>query len=611
MTTWEINLVNDNEVIGTGEGLFDIPTLRDTFNPFANIGVAVIDDRDGTQYDKFSRGTRVDFQYADGIGFETLVVNNNETESINNTATVEASEVSVGGDLLVGGNLDAGTRSRTTRLQGFVVERREIENNGADQLEIEVYSLDQLLRGNKVSQDTTNKTVETVLENIVRNDTAVTWNASNVTVGDNVTLTRDLTGERVEDALLYLAFISDNERISVNSDIEFEFTPQENTQAPRDIDNTQWFYTDQPEEGNEVINEVRVWYNNGNDKVTVDNGADKLALQDSLGLDDPFSTVKEVSRPDITDIDDAKDVGFRLLEERDTTTPITVTTFGLETANPGDVINVSIPEKGLDNDFEIASITYNWGADETELILIENTGYQDELLVRVVDAVERVELRDIDRTVGEDRITDTKVEALIDVSGSIEGTTFTHTRFTNTARNLVRDAWGGENPIDIATVRIGDDNTSLSRTNTSLENETASQSATETLDGTKAVDYEASFGNTSASEAGIFDSNGDLIARCIVDSSVSATDLTVTISLTVSDNPDTLKSVFTNDGQEAVRDIIANNSPDIVDSYAYGTGTSAVSESDTSLENEVVDQSLYKNSIDEADTDSEWNNVVN
>lgn len=609
MTTWELSLPQTGETIYPEDGLFDVPVLQDTANPWANYSVAQLDDRDGTLYDKFARGTRVDFVFAAGLGTDDpddLFVNDGETHAINDGETEAAFDVAVGGDLDIGGDLLIGGRERTTRLQGFVVERRELEDRGADQLEIEVYSLDQLLRGDKVSQSTDGVTVATALENIVTNDTPVTWNASQVAVVDNFTLSRELEGERVEEALLYLSFASGNERLGVDADREFFFRREEGTEAPRDIASDEWFYADVPEEGKEVINEVRVWYNDGEERVTVTNGADKLALQDALGLDDPYSTVKEVSRPDITAFADAKEYGNQLIDSRAAATPIVVTTFGLETAEPGEVITVDVPSKGLSGDFEIASLRYDWGADETDLILIEVTGHQDDLLVRVVDAVERVELEGINRDADDNRITDTRVEADVSVTGDVSGTAFDDARFTNVGRNKLRDGWAGDGAIDVTHVAIGDDNSGLKRSNEALANETDRAAASETLDGTTGVDYDASFGDTSASEVGLFDTDGDMIARAILDSAVSDAALTATVTLTVSDNGELDRGVVTTDGQEAIRDLLADNTPALPTQYAYGSDGSTPAETDTALVSEETKQSLSEVLIQNANSTADW-----
>jgi len=51
--------------------------------------------------------------------------------------------------------------TQTTRFSGFSVEARENDRDGADVLQVEAYSFDQLLRRNTVSNDQSGKTLQT------------------------------------------------------------------------------------------------------------------------------------------------------------------------------------------------------------------------------------------------------------------------------------------------------------------------------------------------------------------------------------------------------------------------------------------------------------------
>jgi len=95
--------------------------------------------------------------------------------------------------------------------------------------------------------------------------------------------------------------------------------------------------------------------------VTVDNGSDRKQLQDNLGTARPVTAATEVNRPDITNIDDARDIAEKILSDRESTLTGTVTTYGLESANPGDVIDINIIPRGIDNQFRIAELRYRWG----------------------------------------------------------------------------------------------------------------------------------------------------------------------------------------------------------------------------------------------------------
>jgi len=245
------------------------------------------------------------------------------TEVLDPRVTVDMAETG-GGD--IGNGEVVITRTDTDRFTGYVVERRETEQSGADALEVEAYSFDQFLRRNSVTNDQTGNTITEALADIIATDTPVSYVAGNVDVGDDQELTRSYQGEKVENVLRDLAFKSNNEEFGVNDSLEFFFRPRESTHIDRGIDNSQWFNYDIPELGKQAINEVEVWFNGGDESVVVDDGTDKLDLQDNLNLPEPGTQRAELQREDLTDIGDAEDEGRKYLEFRNATLSGTVTT---------------------------------------------------------------------------------------------------------------------------------------------------------------------------------------------------------------------------------------------------------------------------------------------
>jgi len=279
--------------------VFDVAPVVDTINPFGDYAVAKIDDSKGEKFEDYPRGTEIRIQVSpDGSGFG------------------------------YGANYGSsyGGFDLIPRFTGYVVERREVDQNGADVLEVEAYTFDQFLRRNTVTNDQTGNTIFEALEDIVTTDTPVTWNAANVEVSDPQELTRSYRGEPVENVLQDLAFKSANEGFGVTDDKEFFFRPREVENVARGIDNTTWLNYDIPELGKEAINEVEVWYNDGDESVIVDDGQAKLDLQDNLGLDSPGTQRKEINRDNITNINDAEDEGRLYLQFRNTTLSGTITT---------------------------------------------------------------------------------------------------------------------------------------------------------------------------------------------------------------------------------------------------------------------------------------------
>jgi len=228
------------------DSVYDVDPVVTTANPFGDYGVVKMDDRGGQKFESYERGTRVDAAVSAnaGITFEN-------------------------------------------QFTGYVVERRETEQGGADALEVEAYSFDQFLRRNSVTNDQTGNTITQALADIIATDTPVSYVAGNINVGDDQELTRSYQGEKVENVLRDLAFKSNNEEFGVNDDLEFFFRPRESTHIERGIDNSQWFNYDIPELGKQAINEVEVWFNGGDESVVVDDGTDKLDLQDNLNLPEP------------------------------------------------------------------------------------------------------------------------------------------------------------------------------------------------------------------------------------------------------------------------------------------------------------------------------------
>jgi hypothetical protein len=559
MATWD--LTRDEST--TEDSLIDVQTTK-TANPFGDFAIGYIDDIEGAKFDAYPFGTRVDFAVTPRGG------------------------------------------TQQTDFTGFVVERRETDQQGADVLEAEAYSFDQFLRANDVTNDQTGNSISEALEDIITTDTPVTWNASNVSVTDDVQLTQSLKDERVETALQILSFKSANEAFGVNDSLEFFFRERETTHIQRGIDNTEWFDYDLPERGKEAINEVEVRFNGGNESVVVDNPGQKLDLQEGLNLPEPGTQRERINRPEITDPADAEDEGRRYLKFRNATLTGTVTTYGLFDASPFDTIDVEITDRGIDDEFIIVGVEKKWGRDETILTLVENRGFGDDFIVRLAEKTERLDLRDSDPDAAEDRITTTDVGVSLTVDATFGSTQTDREKVVNTGRNLIRDGWRGAGNLDIAEVRIGTDNTNLSRSNTALASQVATASATETLVGDTSVRYEATFTQTGVTEAGVFDSSGNLITRVITDSPVDLSSDTVQIAIAVENDASVPRAVLTDTGQETIRDIIADNSPSLPTQYAYGSGTTDPAETDTSLVTQEYSQDLNDVLLRSVETQSEW-----
>lgn len=591
------------------DALFDVEVV-DTANPFGNYAIAYIDDSQGTKFDEYTRGTRVDFFVANDVdAYQRLRVDDGETHEVASGETERYDIVQNDGTIKNDGTIQS-TGDFDLRFPGYVVESRESNQGGADTLEVECYSYDQFLRRDTVSNDQSGNTISEALEDIVTNDTPISFVAANVEVTDDQTLTRSFRGDRVENALRALSSMSGDEAFGVNRDLEFFFEPRESTAAPRDIDNTQWLNYDIPERGKETVNEVTVFFNDGNESVTVDDGNDKLDLQDKIGTDGPIILAEEATYEDITEREDARAIAEQLLNEREATLTGTVTTFGLNDAEPGDVISITITPRGIDDDFRIAENFMVWGQDHNRLTIVEKRGDQDDLLVRLSDTVKRTEMRNADRDATGNRITSSNVGVTVSGSGDADGTAFDAAKITNTLRNLIRDGWAGDGTVDVTHIAVGNDASEPTRSETVLGNELERVAVSESLPDSTTARYTGSFSETDIREIGLFDTNGDLLARATVPETSFTASVSVTFDLTTANDSSVANGVITDAGQTAVRDIIADNSPALPATYAYGTDGTTPTESDTALGAQAHTEDFVDATIQSADTNSEWSSIT-
>jgi hypothetical protein len=540
----------------------------DSANPFGDYIVAQIEDNLGQTFDKYPFGTKIQVDTDDD------------------------------GD-------------RTVQFLGFVVERRESDQQGQDVLEVEAYSFDQFLRQNDVSNDQSGKLISDAIQDIVQTDTPVSYNPSKVNVIDDFELRRPLQGERVETALQILSFDSGNEGFGVDGQLDFFFEPREQNTVSRGIDNTEWFNYDIPERGKEAINEVEVRFDDGNRSVVVDNPGQKLQIQDSLNLPDPATQRARIARPNITNSQDAESEGRRFLELKNVTLTGTITTFGLFNAEPFDTINAEIIPRGIDNEFIITQIEYNWGRDETTLTIVENRGFDEDLFVRLSEKAERIDLRDSDPQAVEDRITSANVAASVNTEVSISqpGVNVTATT-TNDGVNKILSGWQGEGNPQVSDIVTGSQATGLSRSDSDLENQNFSDTISNVNFPTpQSVEFQASvFSSSNAEEVGLKDSSGTLISRGVFDSP-DLINATVTFTVTIDDATES-NGVVTQTGQTAIRDIIADNNPQTPTRYAFGSNQSQPAETDTSLTNETEDTNLKRVQLQNIDTPSEFESTI-
>ena len=609
MTEWRV-IVNDTERILTDtDGLFDVETTK-TFNPFGDFARAWFDDLEGELFDLFSRGTKVEFEYAPSFSAGDLVVQAGDTRTIASGESETYSDVLVEGDLDVEGELTVARQADFERdFVGFVVNDFETDADGAEELEIEAYTFDQFLRGNEVSTNLSGLRVFEALETVVKNDIPpVSWNASNVEVADNITLRRSYQGVSVEEFLLDIRQKSVGEIFTVNESLEFVFELPEVERTSRDIDNSEWITHNINQESGETKNQVTVVFDGGDRAVTVDDSGDQLNIQDNLGTPGPAQDAETITVEQITTIDDAIDVGEQYLQERAATLTGPVTTTGLNTAQPGNIIGITINSRGIDSDFRIAENKTRWASETNELTVVEKKGADDDLLIEQSKTVKRVENRPRDVTVTPDRVTDTEIECAVGVSASTtSGVQSDAVSFVNGGRNRLRDALIDESPISGVELLFATNSGRPLRSDDSLSNIVATVAPTISRSGS-VVTYEASPSATDIQTVALRDTGTNtILAIARLESVVDTPSMDLELDVQTGD---TNKSVLTTTGQEFFASILATESVSFPNFYAYGSGDSEPQASDTSLDNNFINTSLFDVTIQQTNSETEADDIL-
>ena len=430
-----------------------------------------------------------------------------------------------------------------SQFVGYIVQSRELQEGSRDKLEVTIYSFDQLLRNERVSNDQSGTLIFDALEDIIKTDTPVTWNAANVSIGDNREISRSLQGVLVEDALRFLARRSENESYGVTDAREFFFTRRQESAGERDVVDRDVINWDIPERAKESKNQVTVWYNNGDDSVEVSAGNEQLQVQDSLGTSSPVPFPDEINRPTITDRQEAISEGRGFLRQRENTLTgevVCVGEFGFLDNEIGDTISVTITPRGIDDEFVIVSKTLAYTEDTVTFGLVEKRGEQDSLLREIGKQVKREELSDTNRDTQGDTVTQTQVRASL--SQSYSSLSPVAKRITTTTRNKLRDAWFGDATLEIATAVLGNAE-KISRADEAVSNQVDFASVTPSTSGDTSLTVDFSLSG-DGNVIGFVDTDGDLVCVMQTDGQMSNPADTLTLSVDDATGPNGVVTGF-------------------------------------------------------------------
>ncbi len=285
----------------------------------------------------------------------------------------------------------------TTRFGGFVtdISRRE------DKTILKLYSHDLWLRRRDVLRGYTDQTISYILEDLITSLTSLTWDASQVNVVNDKTISRTWKGENLSEVIEELASISANETFGADNDATFFFEARDATSAPIGIHQNRYFEAEFENKGKREVNQVEVFYDEGSDRasVIVSDLEAQEELADKLGRPRPVVIEMTSNYPEIENEDAARRKGQKLLRGKTGILRGQVITWGGFDVNPNDIIFVNVPEEGIKDEFRVAEIAYRYVSGETRLKLARNQEGVIDTLVSMSEEVTRIDLRNADETV--------------------------------------------------------------------------------------------------------------------------------------------------------------------------------------------------------------------
>lgn len=341
--------------------LYDVYTKR-AFNRFANQAKAWLDDPDGDLDETFPFGTKVQLE--------------------------------------VKRDIDA---SFSRNFAGYVAGTPDRDR---ERTSLDILSFDAFLRERTLNRGYSSQTVSFILEDLITSLTPVSWAAgANVNVVDDVTITREWRGAKLDSVLAELSDISDTDSWGATLDNEFYFRPTGSNFAPRNFSDGQYYEANISEDGKRAVFKVKLFYGDVSADGSTDNRdvveVNQLDEQEDLGNKlntDPVVIELPKYYPQIS----SKDVALRkakdIINRHQPLLVGEVETWELYGAVPGDIINLVFPERSIEKEFRIAQIEHTWLDDLTTVKLAENEAGVLDTLVAVSDEVARLDARGQDPT---------------------------------------------------------------------------------------------------------------------------------------------------------------------------------------------------------------------
>lgn len=257
------------------------------------------------------------------------------------------------------------------RMVGFV-SSTVLTNTG---LNIEVLAGDYWLRIRNISVAYTTTLKSLILEDLIETFSPLEWDGANISIANNIAITREWRGVKLDAAIQEIASLSANESFGVDDDFKFFFKIQDLVKAPVNFSDDNILEITRENSDNRAIDKVTVYYEpiSGTAAVAVQNRERSLANQNAVGTVRPIVRTAEYDHPEIDDEDVARQKALSYLNAGAPLDLIEIITAGFPDLYPGQVAPVtSIDLNIIEKEFVISEVSFNWMTGRTVVKLIEN-----------------------------------------------------------------------------------------------------------------------------------------------------------------------------------------------------------------------------------------------
>lgn len=373
MVSTEFRLIRDPEGANEiEENLIDIDPAIKAFNRFARQAVAQIDDPDGDRFGAYP---------------------------INMPVLIQAKR-----------NID---EEFDDILGGFVSNPQTDD----EQLELEILSHDHWLRKRQPVVSYEEETLFEILKHLIEVFTPLHWNPDRIEIENNRTITRTWRGEILDEIIDEISSMSANEEFGGTDDMEFFFRQRDTLASPREFtDRTDYYDASFEEDSKQEVNRVELHYGEGDDRaaVAVQDRSSQIELREELNAPRPVVIEVKKEHPEIESRTNAERKARKYLEGMESIRVGEIVTWEGFNLEPGMITPLDIEEQGVDGDWRIAEITYQYNSDRTSLILAENREGVTDVLVEQSREIRRQDAKNID----EDTVIDENLDT--DSGGEFE-----------------------------------------------------------------------------------------------------------------------------------------------------------------------------------------------